>query len=209
VWKRAGLMIQRFPGSTPGPAPSPDSSVEERRPDATEAGGSRPSRGTHGAVDELEESPAFQAGHVAGSNPVRAARSGVVQRQDRRLLTARSWFESTHRSHGGAGGHGHAVGSGVRARARRGFESLSLRAMPARPSRCGRCPYKATVAGSSPAAGTQDHARVAQRKSVCLTKARRCDTSRGYKVGAVAQRAERRTREMRVRAPHAPIAWWL
>jgi hypothetical protein len=37
---------RRFTGSTPAPAPSPVSSAGERGPDATEAGGSTPSRGT-------------------------------------------------------------------------------------------------------------------------------------------------------------------
>jgi hypothetical protein len=57
----------------PRPRPSPGSSAEERGLHTTEAVGSIPARGTHGAVDEEEESPAFQAGHVAGSRPVRAA----------------------------------------------------------------------------------------------------------------------------------------
>lgn len=56
-----------------GGLPCSGSSAEEHRPDATEAVGSTPARSTLGAVDEEGESPAFQAGHVAGSRPVRAA----------------------------------------------------------------------------------------------------------------------------------------
>lgn len=67
-------------GSNPAPAPTFRwLSLVERRSDTAEVPGSNPGRNTHGAVDEMEESPGFHPGHAAGSTPVRAARSDVAQ----------------------------------------------------------------------------------------------------------------------------------
>lgn len=68
-----GLMSRVRWVRLPHPLLSPGSAAGERRFDRPKVRGSTPRRGTHGAVDELGESPALQAGHVAGSSPVGAA----------------------------------------------------------------------------------------------------------------------------------------
>jgi hypothetical protein len=83
LWKRAGLITQRFPGSNPGPAPVRIAQLVERRYDTAEVGGSIPS---------LDTGSSTNAGHLtfdqadAGSSPVGPIHSLVAKRQGVRLL---------------------------------------------------------------------------------------------------------------------------
>jgi hypothetical protein len=82
--------------------------------------------GTRGAVDELGESPLFHSGHGAGSNPAGATHSPVAQLAEQAAVNGKA----------------------------RGSSPLGGAHMPAWPRWCGLRPCKATVAGSTPAAGT-------------------------------------------------------